>query len=100
MATDTTTAHRDVREWNEKHPAGTPVRFWSLDRDQPPRLGRVRGSAWLLPSGEPVVRVTSSAGGGVIALTHVERDHTREPLLPSINPESMRDGVRQERSDV
>ena len=60
-------------ELNERHPVGTPVRYWPVlpeGPDYPPRDTRTRTPAWQLGDGRPVVSVEGQAGG--VALSHIE----------------------------
>lgn len=59
-----------VRTFNEKHPAGTPVRYISDFADPRPRVTKTRSSAQILASGHAVVWVEGVAG--CVALSHVE----------------------------
>ena len=59
-----------VKLWNEKHPQGTEVSYWTLEKVGPGRRGRTRSAAWLVSGPTPVVLVTGASGG--VALTHVE----------------------------
>jgi hypothetical protein len=62
-------AEREAREWNEKHPIGTPVRFWSGTREGAGSTGETRSGAFVQCDHASVL-VTGSAGS--IALSHVE----------------------------
>ncbi len=59
----------EIEAWNDRHPAGTPVRYWPGGRIGPGRESVTRSQAWNV-CGTPVVAVEGYAGG--IALTHVE----------------------------
>lgn len=63
-------AAEEAAAFNQKHPPGTPVRFWPGTRADEPLTSRTRGPAWVLPSGEAVIRVQGRPGG--VALSHVE----------------------------
>lgn len=60
---------RVVGEFNERHPVGTPVRYWPGTRRGLGRDGVTRTPAWLV-GGTPVVSVDDFSGG--IALSHIE----------------------------
>lgn len=59
-----------VQLWNEKHPQGTEVSYWTLEKVGPGLRGQTRSAAWLVSGPTPVVLVTGASGG--VALTHVE----------------------------
>jgi len=69
-AGSTTSAQDRADTFNRDHPHGTPVRYWPGARVGEGRPSTVRGTAWVMPSGDAVVCVQDCAGG--IALTHVE----------------------------
>ena len=62
-------AEREVREWNEAHPIGTRVRYWTMAREGEGKLSRTRSEAWEI-CGHASVKVKGKAGG--IALSHIE----------------------------
>jgi hypothetical protein len=62
-------AEREVREWNEAHPVGTRVRYWTMEREGEGKISKTRSEAWVI-CGHASVKVDGTAGG--IALTHVE----------------------------
>lgn len=60
-----------VAAFNDTVPVGTPVRYWTGDRDlDEAKTGQTRTRAHLLGGHTPVVWVTGHAA--CIALTHVE----------------------------
>ena len=60
---------REIAAWNERHPIGTLVRFWTGAREGEGRTGNTRSEAEA-PSGYGVVWVTGEPS--CIALSHVE----------------------------
>ncbi|MBV9748330.1 MAG: hypothetical protein JO157_05930 [Acetobacteraceae bacterium] len=67
---------RRVTEFNAANPVGTPVRYWTGAREGEGRVSRIR---WPAEDrcGTPVVFL--DAGGGCIALTHIEPIRTEAP---------------------
>lgn len=63
-------ADKAVALWNQHHPEGTEVSYWTGVREGAGRRGKTRSGAWLLSNTTPVVQVTGLAG--CVALTHVE----------------------------
>ncbi len=61
---------RAVEIFNERHPVGTPVRFWPGVKVGEGILSKVRAQAEILSGHTPVVWVEGCAG--CIALTHIE----------------------------
>lgn len=59
-----------VQLWNEKHPKGTEVSYWTFEKVGPGRRGQTRSEAWLVGGHTAVVQV--SGASGCVALTHVE----------------------------
>ncbi len=60
-----------VDKWNERHPAGTPVRYWKGVKDgEPSGTAPTRGEAFVVSGPTPVVFVEGCSG--YVALTHVE----------------------------
>lgn len=78
--------YKAATEFNFANPPGSPVLAWPGRRGGEPLRTRTRGGAWVLPSGEPVVRVDGYPGG--IAITHIEPDPTRQPAVPDIEFET------------
>jgi hypothetical protein len=76
--------------WNDKHPVGTPVRFWPGGRIGPGRPSVTRSRAWTLGDGTAVVSVEDYAGG--IALSHVE---PADPLSGTAAPTPLAELARQ-----
>jgi nucleoside 2-deoxyribosyltransferase len=74
-------AEAQADEFSRHNPHGTPVRFWPGARVGNGRLSTVCGSAWVMPSGLPVVRVRDYPGG--IALTHIERVRSQRIYVAS-----------------
>lgn len=77
--------HQDAAaDWNARYRMGDPVRYWPGVREGEGTESRLRSAAWVLGSGEPVVKVDGYAGG--IALTHVEplveRSDPQQPTPP------------------
>ncbi|MGW2495860.1 hypothetical protein ACWCV2_15345 [Streptomyces pseudogriseolus] len=70
-----------ARDFNDRHPVGTPVAAFPITRDEPPLLTTTRTPAWELGHGTAVVSVHGYAGG--IALTHID---TRRPEPPHSTP--------------
>lgn len=62
-------AEREAADWNERHPAGTPVRYWPGAREGEGRQGVTRDEASTL-CGIAVVWIKGHAG--CVALSHVE----------------------------
>lgn len=54
-----------AKEWNEKYPPGTPVRYYPLiGKDDPPPMDTfTRSEAWNLGHGAPVVLLVGKTGG-------------------------------------
>lgn len=63
-------------------PSGSPVLAWPGTLDDEPLKTRTTYGAWVLPSGEAVVRVVGHPAG--IALTHIQHDPTRQPAVPDV----------------
>ncbi|WP_433357653.1 hypothetical protein ACQP25_44685 (plasmid) [Microtetraspora malaysiensis] len=65
-----------VDDWNARVPVGTPVRYWTGEREGDGKTGRTRSAAYLLgassdtPGHTPVVFVEGA--GSCIGLTHVQ----------------------------
>ena len=60
---------REVGQFNELFPLGTPVIYWAGAREGEGVVSTTRSPAWLMGEHTPVVKVEGYAGG--IALTHV-----------------------------
>lgn len=74
--------YRVATQFNFSCPPGSPVLAWPGVLTDEPLRTRTRSSAWVLPSGDPVVQVDGHAGG--ISLTHIAYDPTRKPAVPAI----------------
>lgn len=61
--------HFSTPPTSEELPLGTKVRYWSMGRDDVPKVSTVRTPVFMV-CGTPVVSVEGKAGG--IALTHIE----------------------------
>ncbi len=61
-----------AEQWNEKHPVGTPVRYWPVrpTASVPPVETKTRSAAWNVGNNRPIVMVEGVAGG--VHLTHVD----------------------------
>lgn len=59
-----------VRRWNEAHPVGTPVRYWTGAKWGAGEVGTVREAAYVLGGHTPCAFVTGHPA--CIALTHIE----------------------------
>lgn len=59
-----------VERFNERHPIGTAVRYWTGRRQGSGELTETRTPASVLGGHTPVIWVTGHAG--CIALTHIE----------------------------
>lgn len=73
-----TALERIADEWNQAHPIGTPVTYWTGLREGNGKYAITRSEAQIL-GGRPVVWVTGESS--CIALTHVDavRVEVREP---------------------
>lgn len=60
---------REVEQFNDLIPLGTPVAYWPGVREGKGVVSTTRSRAWLVGEHTPVVKVEGYAGG--IALTHV-----------------------------
>lgn len=65
-----TPAQAAAKTWNERHPEGTPVSYWTGERDGAGKTGVTRSPAMVLGGHTAVVWVTGEPS--CIALTHVE----------------------------
>lgn len=64
-----TALKRIADEWNQAHPIGTPVTYWTGVREGNGRYAITRSEARIV-GGQPVVWVTGESS--CIALTHVD----------------------------
>jgi len=56
--------------WNQRHPVGTPVRYYPI-MGEPEHVDTVtRSEAWELGHGQPVVKISGRTGG--VCLQHIE----------------------------
>lgn len=60
----------EAARFTERHPIGTPVRYWPGLRKGEGRASTIRSRAWVMGGGHVVVKVDGYPGG--ISLTHVE----------------------------
>jgi hypothetical protein len=67
--TRTRRAQRQVDEWNEKYPVGTPVEFWTGAREGQGKQSRTRSQAEVLSGHTAVVWIEGVRG--CVALSHV-----------------------------
>lgn len=66
---------RVAKVFNQNHPVGTPVRYWSGAREGDGVVSKTRSESWTV-CGTAVVMVEGKAGG--IALSHIEALETME----------------------
>lgn len=59
-----------AKDWNEKHPAGTRVKYFPIAGEPEFDMTQTRSEAWILGHGEPVVKINGCTGG--VALSHLE----------------------------
>ncbi|GHJ11191.1 hypothetical protein TPA0907_55580 [Micromonospora humidisoli] len=88
--TATLTARTAARAFNDRHPIGTPVRYWPGVREGDGRTARTRTQAQLLSGHTAVVWLDGVSG--CIALTHIQ-PITEDELVPE-QPDGIEDDSR------
>jgi hypothetical protein len=80
-------AEKLVKEWNQKHPPGTRVRYWPGARHGDGTPGKTIGEAYVLEGHTAVIGCEAddgTGGHGCLALTHVDPISQTEGYLEVI----------------
>lgn len=59
-----------ARGFNESHPVGVKVRYWTMLREGEGKESKTRSEAFVTNSGEPAVFIAGQSG--YVTLSHVE----------------------------